>query len=183
MKVTITYGDLEKALFVAFSKALEETADFLEKEFNERLMIQFYSLSKLRQMDHPYARRHYSFGRIPPTSLEKYALSLKFRKGYKGVPLSMINRQTGQLEDSLKTEIKVSYAGLSYARVFVDTTKVPYAPYVFWGTHKLIPRPIHLLVKAESERETIYTFKRVFGYNFYKEAKKLKKKVIKSTKK
>jgi len=181
MEVSITYGDFAESLFKAFSRALTEVTNFLENCFRERLQVRYFSLNELRRMGHPYARRHYHFGKIGLTNLEKYALSLKYRKGYKGVLLSIINRQTGRLEDSLRKETKISYAGISYGRVYIDTVAVRYAPYVFFGTNRLIPRPIHLLVKAENEKEVIGRFKRLLGYYFYREYKTTKKKLTKTT--
>ena len=181
MKMTITYSDLGKALLTSFKEALEKTAEFLEQCFRERLQVRVYSLKELRRRDHPYARRQYGFGEIASADLERYALSLKYRRGFTGVRLDVINRQTGELEDSLEKEIHFSPAGLSRVRVYIDTTKVPYAPFVFWGTSKMIPRPIHLLVKAESEKDAIATFRRVFAYKFYLRARRLRKKIVQQT--
>ena len=181
MKVTITYSDIEKALLTSFREALEKTAEFLEQCFRERIQVRFYSLKELRRRGHPYARRHYSFGAISSADLERYALSLKYRRGFTGVRLDIINRQSGELEDSLKKEIHFSPTGISRARVYIDTAKVPYAPFVFWGTSKMIPRPIHLLVKAESEKDVVATFRRVFAYKFYLKVRRLRKKIVQQT--
>jgi len=178
IKTTITYSEIEKALLTSFREALEKTAEFLEQCFRERLQVRYYSLKELKKMGHPYARRHYSFEGIGSANLERYALSLKFRKGFRNVRLDIINRQSGELEDSLKSEVHFSPTGMSRARVYIDTTKVPYAPFVFWGTSKMIPRPIHLLVKAESEKDAIATFRRVFAYKFYLRARRLRKKIV-----
>jgi len=180
LQILLEYKDVVQALTKAVERALIMTTSFIETEFRERLSVRYFSLKQLRKLGHPYAKKHYRGLTFSPSELERFAISLKYRRGYAGVPLSVINRQSGELESNLKKEIILNTPGPLYGRVYIDTNAVRYARYVFFGTSILIPRPIHLLVKSEIETNVRAYFKRLVTTYFKRELRTVKKKLLQS---
>lgn len=129
-----------KALQEGITAGVNAVTDFLYEKFQERLKYRFFSLKELKQLDHPYARRHYnkSFFNINLSTLLNDT-------GIYEVPLGIINKQSGNLLSALKKEIQITSLKGS-GRVFINFDQVPYAKYVFYGTKYLIARPIHLAI-------------------------------------
>ena len=86
-----------------------------------------YSLQKLADMDHPYAKRH----------------------GTPQLDPSIINLQTGRFRSSWATEAVIWTGGYSVARLINDN---PVADKLRLGTQFMFARPVDVRVATETEK-------------------------------
>ncbi len=151
--VEITYPvfNVEESL----KEGTEKTANLVLDVFLNLLKTRYYTLAQLKRMGHPYARRHYVSDFAPEQLIEAV--------GFRGVDLGIINKQTGRLVKAVRREVKVS-KNESEARVLVDNNLVKYAPFVFFGTKKLIARPLHQTIALTRHA----TFTEIFFKYFIK---------------
>lgn len=133
----------ERIMNIASLSALNMVVNYVEKKFKGRLSQRFYTISQLKRMKHPYARRHYPLG---------YSL---YKPGKAGVRLDIINKQTGKLLSRVRKEIVGKTREEMVGRVYIDPAGLDYIKYVFFGSSILIARPIHLLVKVEEEENAV----------------------------
>jgi hypothetical protein len=119
-------------------RATAAAADVLHKEALKNVSLRDHSLTDLRQIDHPYARRH---GRINVGALghtpewQVHTIPSRRRKSHRN--------QSGDLARALK------YALLPSARppgeawvVYFDVDAAPHAVFVVQGTPLMLPRDV-----------------------------------------
>lgn len=171
IKSKVTFIDNpDKVLLMASKFALGRVLDYLELKFAHRIKQRHYTLSQLRKLGHPYARRYY--GSINNL---KAILNLMKQGNVHKVRLDVISKQSGKL--SLKIRRKIVTVSLTRVegKVYLDDSGVKYSKYVFFGTKRLIARPIHLLVKEQEGENALLRFNKHFARSFKSLAKKYKK--------
>jgi len=148
--------DFNKWLEDCILRAVELTTKYVEKDFKDTYLSGAYSLEMLKKLDHPFARRHYNF----LLSIKNPSVIARLLKGkvFKGVKLDVVNIQEGILSKSL-SRIKTEKTGNKVVgKVKISIEKCPYAKYVFYGTSRMIPRPVHLIYAIYHKNEIIKIF-------------------------
>jgi len=177
MKTKIEITDLDKWAKESIEKSLKSTTQYMRKSFIKEYLSGILSLQELRYLDHPYAKRHYQIRAFASSNLRAIVAALAALK-FSGVRLDEINRQTGLLARSVKYDDTIQYTGnKAITKIYLDTQKCPHAEYVFFGTNKMIPRPLHLLYCIIHKEEIEKYFNRKIRYYMRKYKNKLKKEV------
>ena len=168
---TLNY-QIQEALNIAIGPGMS----YLRKKFIEKLKTQYYSLEQLRQLGHPYALRRFVAFNIKVKKLQKFRSSMERNIGASTVRIKMygklagkvktdiINKQSGRLLHSVSIKYRRGYLPKTNkstvksikgykveAAITIPSSKVKYAYYVFMGTSKLIPRPIHYIVAKREQ--------------------------------
>ena len=170
----LIYGlntQIQESLNIAIGPGMK----YLRAKLLDKLKTTHYSLAELRSLGHPYARRRlvaFSCGRKLPTlrnKLERHLKTSTVRIRAYGriagkVRTDIINKQSGTLMRSLDIHYRKSYLSKTSkptvkslkgykieASLIIPSSKVRYAYYVFMGTSRLIPRPIHYLVAKKEQ--------------------------------
>lgn len=108
------------------NKHMTIVKEMLDDKVTRNISLRDHNLEYLAKMDHPYASRHGSQGKPIHD------------------PYWLIHAQGGRLLASKKSGIEEASitGGKLNASAFVglDESIAPYAPYLIWGTSKMIPR-------------------------------------------
>lgn len=149
-------------------EACRKTESFIYEQFYNRMKQRVYSLELLKRLDHPYAKRHYPFG----TPIDERLLAAR---GIYDVPLGIINKQSGKLLASLKREHKATEKEAE-VKVWISKDATKYVKFVFFGTKKMIARPLHIAIVAKYGEDIIKIFGKTFVKKFVE--RKVKKKYV-----
>lgn len=110
------------------NKTMREMLHILDMQVTKNMSRTDFSLKQLADMDHPFASRHGSQG------IKVYD------------PDWMIHKRSGKLlESKYSGTIPASIESgrlLATAFIGLDEMKTSYAPYIVFGTSKMIPRPV-----------------------------------------
>jgi len=122
------------------NKVMNKARVTLDSEVRKNISVSDHTMEELRAMDHPYAARHGSRGKPIHD------------------PYWLIHTQGGNLLSSKESGVvEASITGSilkASAYVGLNETIAPYAPYLIYGTSKMIPRDV-LTGSLENVREQV----------------------------
>ena len=164
-------GQIQESLNIAIGPGMK----YLRDKLKDKLEKRYYSLNELRALGHPYARRRFiafGHGRKLPTLRNKLERHLKtstvriraYGRLVGKARTDIINKQSGRLMRSLaiqyrrgfipgtgKATVKSLRGYKVEASLVLSPSKVRYAYFVFMGTSRLIPRPIHYVIAKKEQ--------------------------------